>query len=904
MKTITTAMALMLMLLLPFGANAQTPQGGLFNTDFYNDQTERQGMLQNRDAVITWTLTNQTFGQDASLGSGLAILLAAGAGYTVVRRKRSRKNMTLLIALVALLGFTQCKKDEPQEPQSGGNVVRITLNVGGSSDNGSRADVNTGTGAVTYEDGDEILVVSDGKYIGTLTCSGAAFSGTITGPVEGQPLYFYFLGNKDTGTLTAGTTTSCTVNISDQTSKLPVISMAPSTENYTSSKDSYEACLLNKCSLMKFNVTTPSNSPICITGMNNKVTVLFNDRSVNDGFSYSVDGTDGGLIKMAGGSGSPAEKWAIVLPQSELAAGSAGSIYAQSGTYTTFTGSRPLIHAIEANGYYHEGDDAISMTVNTATNIIDLGDVTVNTEIATGKTLIGTLAGEYQISIADGASVTLDNATINGVNSWDYEWAGITCLGDATIILEGTNTVKGFQNTYPGIQAAYNDTGVGDEYTLTIQGTGSLTASSNGRAAGIGGGPYIECGNITISGGTITATGGDDAAGIGSGEGRTCGNITISNGTVTATGGSNAAGIGTGGAGASCGNISISGGIVTATGGSKGAGIGTGKGMSCGNITITSDVTIITATKGSGASNSIGMGYQGTCGTVTIGGVEGAISTSPYTYEPLPEGALSGKFTINGSGDQVYFSQGNLKYSAGTWSFHTNQYDMCFTSEGSVSANYTSSGTFDLFGYGTSGYNDKYPYMTDMNGSYYYDDLTGSTGSNYDWGVHNTISNGGTGWRTPTINEWDYLLNHRVTSSNVRYAKATVNGVAGLIILPDDWSTGYYNLSSVANSANSSFNETNITLSEWSSALEAHGAVFLPVFSYREGTTVVDIVGYTSFYWSSTYYGSVYGPDFYGANCLSLAEYEYDQNVYSYVATDFPGPLYDGHFVRLVKDAN
>ncbi|MCR5252232.1 MAG: hypothetical protein K6C98_00780 [Treponema sp.] len=52
----------------------------------------------------------------------------------------------------------------------------------------------------------------------------------------------------------------------------------------------------------------------------------------------------------------------------------------------------------------------------------------------------------------------------------------------------------------------------------------------------------------------------------------------------------------------------------------------------CGTITITSDVTSVTATKGSNAPYSIGAGYQSTCGTVTIGGTEGAITESPYTY--------------------------------------------------------------------------------------------------------------------------------------------------------------------------------------------------------------------------------------------------------------------------------
>ena len=79
---------------------------------------------------------------------------------------------------------------------------------------------------------------------------------------------------------------------------------------------------------------------------------------------------------------------------------------------------------------------------------------------------------------------------------------------------------------------------------------------------------------------------------------------------------------------------------VTATGGDNAAGIGGGRGnnssyfSSCGDITITTGVTKVTATMGDGATNSIGAGYYGTCGTVTIGGNVGAITTSPYTYQP------------------------------------------------------------------------------------------------------------------------------------------------------------------------------------------------------------------------------------------------------------------------------
>ena len=170
-----------------------------------------------------------------------------------------------------------------------------------------------------------------------------------------------------------------------------------------------------------------------------------------------------------------------------------------------------------------------------------------------GETLTGTLAGNYKITIADGATVTLDGVTINGESVDDdaYKHAGITCEGDATIILSGTNSVKGFYEDYPGIFVPENK-------TLTIKGDGSLTASSNGFGAGIGGGYEIACGNITIEGGTITATGGVYAAGIGGGEEASCGDITITDGvtSVTATAGEDANSIGAGDGG-TCGTISI-----------------------------------------------------------------------------------------------------------------------------------------------------------------------------------------------------------------------------------------------------------------------------------------------------------------------------------------------------------
>lgn len=518
-----------------------------------------------------------------------------------------RRTLYIVMALALVIGFTQCKKEQPLEPQ--GEQVRITLDVNNGGNNGTRADVTPPS--VSFVSGDQILVASGGHYVGFLTHNGTIFSGDITDPVVGEPLYFYFLGNKaDVSGLTKGSSTTCTVNISDQTGypAMPVISMGVSidrtnhnaTVNYSSLVDSYEAQLHNKASLMKFNVTTPSEAAICITGMKNKVTVHFNNPT-DSGFEYNIDTEDGGLIKMKGQTGSGTKTyWAIVLPQSELSAGAEGSSYTADFSYI---GTRPAIEEISANQYLSSG---VAMTVNTAVWDGDLAKLTSSSteEFATardGMTIYGTLGVNKKVSIADGATVILNGVSINAAGTWaSGAYAGITCVGDATIILSGTNTVKGFSGYYPGIH-------VPEGSTVTIKGSGSLTASSNGSGAGIGGGLFIACGNIEIQGGTITATGGN-AAGIGSG----------------------------GGNGTSCGTITISGGTVTATGGVYAAGIGSGGDASCGAITITSGVTHVTATKGSSAPNSIGAGADGTCGTVTIGGVvTGPISDSPYTY-PVP----------------------------------------------------------------------------------------------------------------------------------------------------------------------------------------------------------------------------------------------------------------------------
>jgi hypothetical protein len=273
-----------------------------------------------------------------------------------------------------------------------------------------------------------------------------------------------------------------------------------------------------------------------------------------------------------------------------------------------------------------------------------------------------------------------------------------------------------------------------------------------------------------------------------------------------------------------------------------------------------------------------------------------------------PTGAIDSKFTINGDGDQVYFSQGNLQYQASTntWKFAESQYDYIGDANSNISSSYD--GWIDLFGWGTSGCHDandpynvnyqpwsssdslldneynSYGYgpssnMPDMN-------LTG-TSANYDWGVNNPISNGGNTanqWRTLTQPEWSYILNTRNTTSGIRFAKAQVNDVNGVILLPDDWTTDTYNLNNT-NNIGASYNSNVINASQWA-MIENAGGVFLPAAGGRFGTTAAD-VGSTGFYWLSSS----------NSSCCAYYVYIYNFGIY---LVDYR--RYLGRSVRLVCD--
>lgn len=247
------------------------------------------------------------------------------------------------------------------------------------------------------------------------------------------------------------------------------------------------------------------------------------------------------------------------------------------------------------------------------------------------------------------------------------------------------------------------------------------------------------------------------------------------------------------------------------------------------------------------ASTEIGIGY----------GNEVSFTTDNDGGNTAPTGAINGLFSVS-ENHQVYFSQGNLQYQASTetWRFAENQWDYVgdetlgtvyengVKSDNSLISS-TYDGWIDLFCWGTGDNPINEPHGYNLTFS--------------DWG-NNSISNGGNiayQWSTLNDDGWSYLFNSRGTASGIRYAKALVNGVNGVILLPDDWDITTYSLSNT-NSSEANYNSNTISSIQWIS-LENAGAVFLPAAGYRYGTGVPN-VGSSGNYWSSYgYYSSYWG---------------------------------------------
>lgn len=287
--------------------------------------------------------------------------------------------------------------------------------------------------------------------------------------------------------------------------------------------------------------------------------------------------------------------------------------------------------------------------------------------------------------------------------------------------------------------------------------------------------------------------------------------------------------------------------------------------------------------------------YVVTGAGVTYGN-EVAFTTADSTFT-VPVGAVPGLFSV-GAGRQVFFSKGNLQYRASTdtWRFAERQQDIVGDDNMKLSPTYD--GWIDLFGWGTSGCDhgavDWQPWSVNKDIKsdalhYAYGDPSSDLSDRdgrADWG-YNRISNGGDDenlWRTPRVSEWMYLFFNRSTASGARFAKAQVDGVNGVILLPDNWRVAVYPLNSL-NEESGVFSANTISISDWIRFLEPAGAVFLPAAGARTIDGIYPLLGayYTSDAASSDAWHVLFAED--------------------HLYFDARGHRGDGLSVRLVQDA-
>ena len=246
----------------------------------------------------------------------------------------------------------------------------------------------------------------------------------------------------------------------------------------------------------------------------------------------------------------------------------------------------------------------------------------------------------------------------------------------------------------------------------------------------------------------------------------------------------------------------------------------------------------------------------------------------------VPDEPIPIAYSVSDS-TKVVFSPGNLQYHAtnNIWRFAPNQTDYV-----GLSTNDTTSlmeGWIDLFGWSSSVKSVKFGVSQSTKYAKY-------KGRFVDWGK-NVIGDDTTRiWRTLTADEWQYLLVGRDTCSAL-VGVAQVNGVNGLVILPDEWRcpdsvtfiSGFETLYKPELYAK----HQTFTPEQWA-LLETNGAVFLPAAGRRTGKDI-DELQQLGHYWSATSEYDCFGSYMrFGTRRAGM----------------YSGDRFRGQSVRLVKD--
>lgn len=237
--------------------------------------------------------------------------------------------------------------------------------------------------------------------------------------------------------------------------------------------------------------------------------------------------------------------------------------------------------------------------------------------------------------------------------------------------------------------------------------------------------------------------------------------------------------------------------------------------------------------------------------------------------------------------NKVQFAPGNLQatYDGNEWSWHfaANDYVIIGNGPGNTSITNTApwidgTGTVDLFGYSTAA--TYYGISSSVvSGDY--------SGDFVDWGTLQIDSYAADTWRSLTEEEYDCLIYGR-EFYDLLCGNATIDGLRGTVILPDNW----IGPEIIGIEEDHSFDANTFTRRDWD-FMKANGAVFLPM-GRRRGADLINYDG--GMYWGSplpennSYYNENLIAPFWSIN---------EEGVFD---THMANLRYIGHPVRLVRN--
>lgn len=199
-----------------------------------------------------------------------------------------------------------------------------------------------------------------------------------------------------------------------------------------------------------------------------------------------------------------------------------------------------------------------------------------------------------------------------------------------------------------------------------------------------------------------------------------------------------------------------------------------------------------------------------------------------------------GKFSVSTT-QQIAFSSGNLQYHPlnNQWRFAESQIDCVGEANANISPTYA--GWVDLFCWGTG---DEPTRIVTNNNAYL---------NFVDWGTNSIGTDTANTWRTMSADELRYILFSRPNAAALN-GIAHINGVNGLVLLPDDWVAieGLtFNSGAYGHSSRDYYAVHNtFTLEQWQQMEEA-GAIFLPAVGYRQGNSIY-ASGSKGYYWKTS----------------------------------------------------